>query len=276
MYSQLLPLLRCPSCQSTLELRQPAYGPDAELLSGQLGCAGCGARYRIRHGIADFLGIPRPFSPAQLVNELPPTAWGYERLWRPFALSLFSGQRFGYARELPLIAALAEPQRDGLYMDIACGNGLYARTLARTLGAGGMVAAIDHSMPMLREAASLARAAGLRISFIRARAQALPIAPASSAACVIGGSLNEIGDIDGCLAEIKRCLADGGRFVAMTLSRADTPAGRLLQRALGGGGIRFWTAQQLIELFRRQQLHTSGCWRYGIVVFTQSTLQRRI
>jgi len=275
VYTDLLSHLRCPSCQDILALEQPEHNSAGEIVTGQLCCVACAASYPIRDGIADFLGRPRPPSAAQVVNELPPTAWVYERLWRPFALSLLTGETFSYQRELPLIAALTEPQRGGLYLDVACSNGLYARALARTMrGAAGHVAAIEHSFPMLAQGRQFARDAGLRISFVRARAQALPIAAGAAAGVVVGGSLNEIGDLDTCLAEIQRTLASGGRFVAMTLTRADTPAGRAVQGIVGLGGIQFWTADELIAHFAQNGLRTAGSWRYGIVLFTHSTKRK--
>ena len=275
MYTDLLSYLRCPSCQDILALEQPEQDSAGEIVAGRLRCVACAASHPIRDGIADFLGRPRPPSAAQVVNELPPTAWVYERLWRPFALSLLTGEPFSYQRELPLIAALTEAQRGGLYLDVACGNGLYARALTRTMrGAAGHVAAIEHSFPMLAQGRWFARDAGLRISFVRARAQALPIAAGVAAGVVIGGSLNEIGDLDTCLTEVQRTLARGGRFVAMTLTRADTPAGRAIQGLVGLGGIQFWTPDELVAHFAHHGLRTAGSWRYGIVLFTHSVKRK--
>jgi ubiquinone/menaquinone biosynthesis C-methylase UbiE/uncharacterized protein YbaR (Trm112 family) len=275
VYTDLLSYLRCSSCHDMLALEQPEQDSAGEIIAGRLRCVACAACYPIRDGVADFLGRPRPPSAAQVVNELPPTAWVYERLWRPFALSLLTGERFTYQRELPLIAALAEAQRGGLYLDIACSNGLYARAMARTMGsAAGHVAAIEHSFPMLAQGRRFARDAGLRISFVRARAQALPIAAGAVAGVVIGGSLNEIGDLDTCLAEVQRTLARDGRFVAMTLTRAGTPAGRAIQGMVGLGGILFWTPNELVAHFTDHGLRTVGSWRYGIVLFTYSVKRK--
>jgi ubiquinone/menaquinone biosynthesis C-methylase UbiE len=222
----------------------------------------------VRAGIADFLGPPRPPTPAQLTNELPPTAWVYERAWRPFALSLLSGESFPYRRELPLIAGLVEPRRGGLYLDVACSNGLYARALARTIGASaGHVVGFDHSLPMLKQARRYARAADLRISYVRAKAQALPIVAHAAAGVVIGGSLNEIGDLAACLSEVRRTLAMDGRYLAMTLARAATPKGRAFQQLLGVGGIAFWTGEELTRTFSRHGLWTVARWQYGLVMF---------
>jgi SAM-dependent methyltransferase len=258
-----------------LSLQQPSIDRAGEVVAGVLACADCFARYPVHAGIADFLGPPRPPTPAQLANELPLTAWVYERGWRPFALTLLSGEPFPYRRELPLVVGLVEPRRGGLYLDVACSNGLYARALARALRGGnlanarapGHVAAVDHSLPMLEQARRYALDAGLRVSYLRAKAQALPIAPCAAAGVVIGGSLNEISGLDACLAEVRRALADNGRYLAMTLARAATPGGRAFQRLVDVGGIEFWTPGELEVAFARHGLRTVAAWKYGLVMF---------
>jgi SAM-dependent methyltransferase len=267
VYPDILPYLRCPSCRLSLSIQHIRAAADDEIIGGDLGCAGCGARYPVRDGIADFLGPPRPPTPAQVTNELPLTAWVYERGWRPFALTLLSGESFPYRRELPLITGLVEPRRGGLYLDVACSNGLYARALARTIGsASGHIAGFDHSLPMLKQARRYARAANLRISYLRAKAQALPVVAHAAAGVVIGGSLNEIGDLDACLAEVRRTLAIDGRYVAMTLARSATPKGRVFQQLMGSGGIAFWTPDELSHVFSRHGLWTVARWKYGLVM----------
>jgi ubiquinone/menaquinone biosynthesis C-methylase UbiE/uncharacterized protein YbaR (Trm112 family) len=268
VYSDILPFLRCPSCSLSLQLQQPTTDHAGEITAGDLLCAGCAARYPVRDGVADFLGPPRPPTIAQVTNELVPTAWVYERAWRPFALSLLSGGPFPYRRELPLVMRLVGPERGGLYLDIACSNGLYARALARAMrGAAGHIAGIDHSLPMLAQARRYARDAGLRISYLRAKAQALPIASGSAAGAAIGGSLNEIVDLEQCLAEVRRTAAPGARFLAMTLARAATPSGRLFQQIMGVGGIEFWSADALAAHLARHKLRTVGQWQWGLVMF---------
>ncbi|HEU5102587.1 MAG TPA: methyltransferase domain-containing protein [Roseiflexaceae bacterium] len=267
MYRDVLPYLCCPTCRLTLS-PQPIQAADGEIVGGDLVCAVCDTTYPVRDGIADFLGPPHPPTPAQMTNEWPLTAWVYERGWRPFALTLLSGERFPYQRELPLMLGLAEPRRGGLYLDVACSNGLYARALARSIGSRpGHVAAFDHSLPMLKQARAYARAAGLRISFLRAKVQALPVAAHTAAGVVIGGSLNEIGDLDACLAEVRRTLSDDGRYVAMTLARAATAGGRMFQQLMGVGGVVFWTPAELERCFRQHGLRPVARWKYGLVMF---------
>lgn len=162
-----------------------------------------------------------------------------------------------------------QPQRGGLYLDVACSNGLYARALARVMGAQtGHVIGIDHAWPMLVDARRRAIHAGLRISYIRAEAQTLPVQHASAAGVVIGGSLNEIGDLDTCLDEVRRVLHEDGRFVAMTLTQARTAGGKALQRAMASGGIQFWSVRELLKRFADHHLAVSEHEAYGIVLFT--------
>jgi SAM-dependent methyltransferase len=270
MFPDLLPHLRCPSCLGALTLEHAREGRDGEIVAGALRCAAHRARFPISGGVLDTLGWRLPESPAQLVNNLPPAAWAYERLWRPYALSLLSGEPFGYGRELPLLAQLMAPARPGLYLDVACSNGLYARAIARArAGAPGAVAGIDHAAPMLREARRYALAAGLRISFVRARAQALPFAAGVAGGYAMGGSLNEIGDARACLRELRRVLAHDGRAVLMSLVRATTPAGRALQLALGSGGLQFPTPEEHNHMLREAGLRLVGQWRYRVVLFSQ-------
>jgi SAM-dependent methyltransferase len=264
----VLSSLRCPACFGALELHDPRRDATGAILSGALHC-GCGAAYPIRDGIADFLGSPRPTSIAQLTNELPATAWAYERLWRPFALTLLSGESFPYQRELALVTEWVNAARGGLFVDVACSNGLYARALARALRhAPGRVVGVDHALPMLQEARQRARAAGVRVSYLRASAQTLPVASGAAAGVTIGGSLNEIGDLDACLREVRRILADDGRFVTMTLLTAQGAVGRAVQQAVSAGGIAFWSREDLLQRFRAAGLHPQRDQRYGIVLFT--------
>jgi SAM-dependent methyltransferase len=274
VYPELLAQLICPDHpQSRLEIEPGAQTEkDGAIRRGRLRCPVNEVGYEIDQGIVDFIGPwDLPNSPAQLTNYLAPTAWAYERTWRPRALTLLSGEPFGYDRELPLVSELMAPERGGLYLDVACSNGLYARALSRALGAAsghGHVAGIDHSLPMLRQAQVFAQRENLPISYIRAKAQRLPFQDDSIAGVVMGGSLNEIGDVDACLREIRRVLACSGRCVIMNLIQAEHSSGRTLQKFLGLGGTAFWTLDELNRRFQHNGLTLKAQWRYGVVVFT--------
>ncbi len=272
MDPNLLPLITCPHHPTvTLTVEQIEHANDGTIERGYLRCPHCTRRYPITEGILDVLGTQWPASIAQLVNELPPAAWAYERTWRPLALSLLSGEQFPLERELHLITELAGVKRGGLMIDVGCSNGLYARALAhacRHHGANGFVVGIDRSRPMLLEARTRARAQRLNISFIRASAQALPFADRSANVLVMGGSLNEIGDIAAALAEWRRLLTPDGRGVLMSLAAAPTSGGRLLQSLLSTGGLQFPTITELNQAFADAGLYVRDQWQYGIVVFS--------
>lgn len=272
MYPEALAYLTCPRHPAAPLALQPGarHAPDGEIVAGRLRCPACRARYPIAGGIADLLGpLALPDSPAQLTNSLAPAAWAYERTWRPRALSLLSGEPFGYERELPLVTGLADPGRGGLIVDVACSNGLYARALERARGAApGHVVGVDHAAPMLRQARAYARAEGLRISYVRAKAQALPFGPGAVAAAAMGGSLNEIGDADAALRELRRVMAGGARLALMCLVRGATAPGRALQSALGLGGLDFPPLDALNLRLAAAGLRLRAQWRYGVVLFS--------
>ncbi len=272
MYPESLSALVCPH-HPTIGLELVEYtrcAPDGAILRGRMRCGQCGRYYPITDGILDLLGARAlPANATQIANALPLTAWGYERVWRPRALPLLTGQPLGYRYELPLIAGLAAPQRGGLFVDVACSGGLYARTLEHArAGAAGVTVGIDHSWPMLRQARVFAHAEGLRISYVRATAQALPFASGSVAGLVMGGALNEIGDVDRALVEWRRTLAVDGRGVMMNLVQAERWVGRAVQGMLGYAGISFWSLDDLNRRYVAAGLRLRAQWQYGVVVFS--------
>ncbi len=278
MYPEALAGLRCPhSPHAALELAAGArYAPDGAVLDGRLRAVDDATRhYPIRDGIVDLLGGARlPLTPAQITNYLPLTAWGYERLWRGRALTLLSGEEFGLTRELSLLVRLMQPERGGVYLDVACSNGLYARALATATHADLLAATpppatiigIDHSLPMLQQARAYALQNRLRITYVRASAQALPIADATVAGVAMGGSLNEIGDRRAFFAEARRVLEPHGRMVLMHLVQAGDGIGQAVQAVLGTGGIAFPPLATIhAEL---EQFNLLDETQHGVVVFS--------
>jgi SAM-dependent methyltransferase len=230
-------------------MRWPPPGPYAE------------PPVRRPDGILDAMGPERaPRTPAQLINRLAPVARSYEWLWRRHALGALAGRPFPVAEELAELEAavlLALPgggpgspggtAERPLVVDVACSEGLYGRHLARH---GSGVILVDHSVAFLRAARRRARAEGVadRIDAVRALAQRLPMHDAVADAVVMGGSLNEIGQMGPAVAELVRVLRPGGRLFCMSLVRAATPAGRAVQAALGPAGIRFPRRAETVAL----------------------------
>lgn len=197
-----------------------------------------------RDGVWEALGDGRPSrSPAQLSNIFPPTSLVYERGWRVRSLGLLSHRPFPTTEELAELDVGVGDVDGELVVDVACSEGLYGRHLARR---GADVVFVDHSRPFLRRALARSDGEGIgdRVIAMRALAQRLPLQDGVCAAAVMGGSLNEIGDQRGALAEMARVLRPGGRLFSMSLLRSDRPAGRFVQQVLRPSGIAFFSAEE--------------------------------
>lgn len=218
-----------------------------------------GHRYPIRSGVIDLLGPPQPESIAAWSNEWHITAWAYERYWRPRSLSILSGQPYPYARELPAVSA-AIPADAAVILDLACSNGLYARTAAQAHPRATIIG-IDRSLPMLIEAQRRAAEAHLAITYIRADARTLPLATASVDSTLIGGSLNEMTDLPRVFAEAARVSAPHATLFSMHLLRS----GARSPRVLGLGGITLFGTAEIPDLLRQTGWQCTAIEHTGIV-----------
>ena len=97
-------------------------------------------------------------------------------------------------------------------LEVGCGSAPCSRWL-RTAGAD--VVALDLSGGMLARAAQLNRTTGVAVPLLQADAGALPLSDASfNVACSAYGGLPFVADAQRVLAEVRRVLRPGGRFVA--------------------------------------------------------------
>ncbi len=249
MLRRLVPLLLCPWCGAgDLQLS----GSQDRVLDGTLQCTACTKATQIKDGIWMAMGPHhRQRSIAQLTNVWP-NALFYESLWRPGALSRFSGRKFPLGEELGELSAALQPAPGKVFVDVACSEGLYARTLAIN---GAAVFAVEHSVPMLRKVVK--RSGDLPVVAVQATAQHMPFHSGSLDGAAIGGSMNEIGERIAATTEMARVINPGGEtgqnpgqesgqepglVFSMHLNRGRTKAGRLLQSLLAPSGIVFDTA----------------------------------
>lgn len=264
MNPQLLAALRCPKTYEplTLEPREFQHGIVWNgVLRNQSGDA-----WLIRDGMIDLLDGAAAWNGAQIVNRLPIAAWGYERLWRWNALTLLSGRSLPVREEIAIMQAHVAPQRQGIYLDLACSNGLYGRYLAQaTDPETSVVVCLDHSEPMLREAQRRAHELGVQIIVMRGLAENLPFADHSLVGVVCGGSFNEFTNQARVLSEVRRSLSHDGRSFWMQAQRAPSLRGRMLQAMLSPGGVSFPSGDELKRSLTAAGLHVSFDQRDGAV-----------
>ena len=112
----------------------------------------------------------------------------------------------------PATMRLLDPQPGQRILDIACGNGLYARRLAAL---GAEVVAFDFSAEMIRRAQARGPAASIdyRTLDVTDKAQLLSLGEASFDAAICQMALFDIADIEPLMAALPRLMRPGAPFV---------------------------------------------------------------
>jgi cyclopropane fatty-acyl-phospholipid synthase-like methyltransferase len=213
-------------------------------------------------------GRTTPRTLAQLSNVVPLTARIYEDVWRKRSLTLLSGRPFPIGEELAELHEHLRVEPGDVVVDVGCSEGLYARSVA---AADARAIAVDHAVPFLRRTIERAGHDDLPVECVRALAQHLPLHDGVADSVVIGGSLNEIGDLEGCLREAARVLRPGGRLFVMSLVRARTQRGRLLQAAVRPSGIVFPTVDETMDLVTGAGFTVDTTRRDRVVLRTSAT-----
>ncbi|HEV2264159.1 MAG TPA: class I SAM-dependent methyltransferase [Stellaceae bacterium] len=144
-----------------------------------------------------------------LMNDL--MSGGIHRLWKA-----------------QLIDRLA-PQPGQLLLDVAGGTGdIACRFVARARGARAIVCDINRSMVDAGRTRGLDQGDSGALRWLCGNAEALPIASASIDAYTIAFGLRNVTRIPAALAEARRVLKPGGRFLCLEFSNVEQP---LLKRA---------------------------------------------
>jgi ubiquinone/menaquinone biosynthesis C-methylase UbiE/uncharacterized protein YbaR (Trm112 family) len=232
-----IPLLACPKCRASLELRDA--GPaarderDADPLSAHaLGCVACGARYPIRFGIADLRLSPDPWiaiedEVAKIHRVLARAAergGGFAETVRAYweetpgtppavAARYARGVTRGIARErrwLERVLTESAGARAGIVLDAGCGSGaLSAAAAALGFAAIGIDVALRWLVIARRRFNELAAPPPLLLA---ASANAIPLRDHAASAIVADDLLDHLREPGSALREFRRVLAPGGRL----------------------------------------------------------------
>ena len=270
-----LEFYRCPTCGHVpMALNTPSDSPSVTLripANSQIYCPNCGKIYRLlKCGAIDFLGArfnPWQLTPAQAIAHNPPFAWSYERLWRTHALSLLSGESFPPEREASLLRSLVNPA--GPILDLAAASGLWSRWLLEQ-APESTIFALEHSAPLLEEAAERALPTWPNYSIVRAQAENLPFADRVFSTVMSGGSLNEL-PLEETVSEIARVLKPGGTFVSMHI-QVVSGWGSPLQQAIALSGMNFYSEAYMRQILSSAGLTVSRYLAFGAIVFLTATL----
>lgn len=130
-----------------------------------------------------------------LMNDL--MSFGIHRLWKR------------------AFARAAAPKPGELILDLAGGTGDVARLMARS---GARVIVVDPSLAMLRAGRD-----GAGLTCVAAEGERLPFADASIDCVTIAFGIRNVTEIASALAEIRRVLKPGGRFLCLEFSKAAAP-----------------------------------------------------
>lgn len=274
MRANVIKLLTAPGGGSPLEVGTIVEREGKEIIRGTVLSPEEGL-YPIREGILNLLpqGVGS-LSPAQVSNQLWPTAQFYERPWRSNTLTMFSGESFPFSREQPIFYEMLGHLEGGLWLDLAASTALYGRWLApHLLSEQGEVIVLDYAWPMMRRARHFVQKEGHpNISLVLARGESLPFATGSVDGVVCGGSLNEFGihHVAEVLQESARVIRSGGVALFMHLLTAQKRVGQLLQRYMAEpGGIAFWDRQETNNLFTKAGFIVQEERDFGVVAFTR-------
>jgi ubiquinone/menaquinone biosynthesis C-methylase UbiE len=136
-------------------------------------------------------------------SEKPTPPEVYERVLVPAVLQALATR----------VVDLAAPREGERVLDLACGTGIVARTVAPIVGAAGSVVGVDVLPPMLAVARSVPAPDGASIEWREGDATVLDLADSSFDLVICQQGLQFFPDRV-VASEVLRVLAPGGRFVA--------------------------------------------------------------
>jgi len=183
-----------------------------------------GISYRIRGSGPPLLLMPLDLAPSQWEPLIPQLSGQYctITLGGPLlgAVSLLEARgRSSYLGVVRNVLDVVRIEPSEVILEVGGGSGVVLREIARRTAGANPIIDIDINPYLLREAAALAKQAGLaeRMTFREGSAEAIPI-EASSVDVTLSFTVMEEGDANRMLAELVRVTRPGGRVAAIVRS----------------------------------------------------------
>ena len=206
-------------------------------------------------GYLDLLGSGgagrRTVAQALMNNPVVPAV--YERLWRPVFAAVVRGRPGPGARaEYRLVRDLLQAGPADTVLDVACGPGNVTRSLARAVGARGLVVGLDASPDMLdRAVRDTPYGTYGNVEYVRGDAVRLPFRPEGFDSVCCWAGLHLFDEPFRALAHMVRVLAPGGRLAILTSHRRTGGPLRAVGDALGTvAGVRMFADDALPRALR--------------------------
>jgi ubiquinone/menaquinone biosynthesis C-methylase UbiE len=155
--------------------------------------------------------------------------------WRGVVAAL--SMSFGRDRDGDLVCELTGVTAEDRVVDVGCGPGTAARAGARR---GADVVGVDPGATMRRVAR--VRDPRRTVRYLDGRAEALPVPDGWATVAWTVASVHHWPDVDGGIAEVRRALGPGGRFVAVE---------RRIEPGASGLAGHGWTEDQAASFARR-------------------------
>jgi ubiquinone/menaquinone biosynthesis C-methylase UbiE len=218
---------RCPTCRGRLA---PSSQPA-------LGCAGCGAPYRIDDGIliikdrtADNNGVAQEFYDSLL--------WPKFRFWEKFTWFCNGGERRARNAVLKYLPDRAQLE----LLDVAIGDGVYLDWLPKDW----RIAGVDISRSQLEACRRRAASSGRDVRLAQCEAEAMPLADRQFDAVLSIGAFNYFNDPEGALREMARVARPGAPIVVS--DEMPDLTDRMLGHKLGIPALDRWIVSRLMHL----------------------------
>lgn len=190
---------------------------------------------------------PNP-SPASIAMNNRVVAAIYEKLWRPFGVSMMGIAAMSMSDERAKAVADLRLHGSQQLLDVACGPGNFTKFLSERLTGDGLAVGFDISEAMITRAVRDNR--GPRAAYVRGDAARLPYADGAFDAVCCYAALYLVPKPMTVLDEMIRVLRPGGRIAIMTSCEPrPAPLGSVVGFGTGLAGVRMFPKKLFVDVF---------------------------